>query len=57
MKRHAKHRNLTLYTPQQSPCPNAADPRYSAQKAVDILTALVSVVGFVSAMVFLFTLS
>ena len=57
MIRHSKHLNLTLYTPQQPPCPNAADPGYFAQKAVDILTALVSVVGFVSAMVFLFTLS
>ncbi len=57
MKRQCQHPHLTLYKPQQPPCPNAADTDYFAQKAVDILTVLVSVVGFVSAMVFLFTMA
>ena len=57
MKRQYKHSHLILYKPQQPPYPNAADSQYFAQKALDILTAIVSGVGFISAMVFLFTLA
>lgn len=57
MKRQCKHAHLTLYKPQQPPYPNAADSQYFAQKALDILTAIVSGVGFISAMVFLFTMA
>ena len=54
MKR--RNPNLTIYRsrePQAAPYPNAADDRYFARKALDILTALVSGAGFISAMVFL----
>lgn len=54
MKR--RNANLTIYRSQErhaAPYPNAADDRYFAGKALDILTALVSGAGFVSAMVFL----
>ena len=48
--------NLTIYRSQErhaAPYPNAADDRYFAGKALDILTAIVSGAGFASAMVFL----
>ena len=54
MKR--RNTNLTIYRSQEhhaAPYPNAADDRYFAEKALDILTALVSGAGFVCAMVFL----
>lgn len=37
--------------------PNAADHNYFAEKALNILTAIVSGMGFASAMLFLVTLS
>lgn len=37
--------------------PNAASPQYYRQKALDIVTAIVSAMGFVSAMVFLVTIA
>lgn len=54
MKR--RNANLTIYRSREhhaAPYPNAADDRYFAGKALDILTALVSGAGFLSAMVFL----
>ena len=36
--------------------PNAADRRYFMEKAVNIVTAILSGIGFVSAMVFLATM-
>ena len=36
--------------------PNAADRRYFVEKAVNIVTAILSGIGFVSAMVFLATM-
>ena len=56
-KTNHKHRNLTVHYYQPAPAyPNAADPSYFAEKALDILTAIVSTIGFVSAMLFLVTL-
>lgn len=51
-----KHRKqkLTLYTP---PCPNAADDAWFARRALDILTGLISIAGFVTAMGVLVVLS
>ena len=37
--------------------PNAADPQYYHQKALDIVTAIISGMGLASAMVFLVTLA
>ena len=47
-----KHSHLTVYRSQPA-YPNAADSSYFAGKALNILTAIVSGLGFVSAMVFL----
>ncbi len=57
MKKHnpRKHSHLSV-VPYQPPYPNAADPSYFTQKALDIVTGLVSCMGFVSAMVFLATM-
>lgn len=52
-----KYRHLTLVKPQEPLYPNAADHNYYTQKALDIATAIVSGMGFVSAMVFLVTLA
>lgn len=44
-------------TVRQPAYPNAADDRYFAGKALDLLTAIVSGMGLVSAMLFLVTLA
>ena len=54
-KKHYSH--LRIVETKQPICPNAADQNYFAQKALDVMTGLVSCMGFVSAMLFLFTLS
>ena len=51
-----KYPHLKLVT-QQPIYPNAADSQYYRQKALDIVTGIISGMGFVSAMVFLVTLS
>lgn len=53
MKQNKKYRHLTVYKPSQPAYPNAADDRYFAGKALDIITAIVSGMGFISAMLFL----
>lgn len=57
MKRKQSHAHLTLYVPSQPKYPGAADRRYFVEKAVNILTAIVSSMGFITAMLFLLTLS
>ena len=57
MKNRKKYRHLKVVKPRQPIYPNAADDSYFAQKALDVATGLVSCVGFVSAMVFLVTMS
>ena len=57
MKTNKKRTNLTLYKPSKPAYPNAADPSYFASKALNIMTALVSGMGFVSAMLFLVTMA
>lgn len=56
MKHTKNDRTLTIYKPGQPAYPNAADNSYFARKAVDIITAVVSGLGFVSAMLFLLTM-
>lgn len=51
------NRNLSIYKPTQPAYPGAADNRYFAQKALNVLTAIVSGMGFVSAMLFLVTMA
>lgn len=57
MKNSRKYRHLRVVHPQQPIFPNAADHNYFAQKALDAVTALVSVIGFTSAMLFLVTMA
>lgn len=56
MKNKKNHRNLRIVK-QQPIYPNAADHRYFAQKALDVMTGIVSCMGFVTAMVFLATMA
>lgn len=56
MKKH-RNRRLTVYKPCQPAYPNAADNRYFTNKALDIITAIVSGLGFIGAMLFLVTMS
>lgn len=55
MKKH--HHNSNLKLVNQPKYPNAASPQYYHQKALDIVTAIISTAGFISAMVFLVTMS
>ena len=58
MKHKKKHYSHLRIVQQKQPLyPNAADPNYFAQKAIDVATGLVSCAGFVTAMVFLATMS
>ena len=57
-KTSKKYRNLTIHHCQPQPAyPNAADPDYFTRKALDILTAIVSGIGFACAVLFLLTLA
>lgn len=55
--RTTKYPHLKVMDPKQPVYPNAADQNYFAQKALDVMTALVSGVGFTTAMVFLVTMA
>lgn len=57
MKQKERPIHLTLYVPSQPRYPGGADRRYFVEKAVNILTAIVSSLGFITAMLFLLTLS
>ena len=45
--------NLYIYQPMY---PNAASPRYYAQKALNIITAIASGTGFLTVLLFVFLL-
>ena len=57
MKKNHRTNKSTTYRPRQVPYPNAADEHYFKAKALDLLTAIVSGMGLVSAMLFLVTLA
>lgn len=57
MKKTKKYPHLSIYQSNQPAYPNAADNRYFANKALNVLTAIVSGMGFASAMVFLVTMA
>lgn len=57
MKNNKSRRNLTIYKSSQPAYPNAADNSYFAAKALNVMTAIVSGMGFVSAMLFLVTMA
>lgn len=56
MKTNKSRRHLNVHKPSQPTYPNAADNRYFAGKALNVMTALVSGMGFISAMLFLVTM-
>lgn len=55
MKKRRHNPNLKLVN--QPKYPNAASQQYYRQKVLDIVTAILSTAGFISAMVFLITMS
>ena len=57
MKNKKSYRHLSVYKPSQPAYPNAADSDYYAGKALNVMTAIVSGLGFVSAMLFLVTMA
>lgn len=57
MKQTKKNTNLTAYRGRQPTYPNAADKNYINRKLLDIATAIVSGMGFITAMVFLIALT
>ena len=57
MKKNHRTYNTRTYRPDPVPYPNAADAQYFKAKALNILTAIVSGMGLVSAMLFLVTLA
>ena len=56
MKKNRRRSHLKVYKPQAPAYPGAADTNYFATRALNILTAVVSGMGFVSTMIFLVTL-
>ena len=56
MKTKKNSRHLTVVKTSQPAYPNAADTSYFANRALNVVTALVSGMGFVSAIVFLVTM-
>ncbi len=57
MKHNKKYRHLTLVNPREPLYPNAADHNYYAERALNVITALVSGMGFATAMAFLVTMA
>lgn len=56
MNTQTKYSHLTVYRSRQPRYPGAADDQYFTGKALDILTAVVSGMGLITAMLFLATL-
>ena len=57
MKPKNSRPHLSVYKPSQPAYPNAADNHYFAAKALNVMTAIVSGMGFISAMAFLVTMA
>lgn len=57
MKQKKRNPHLTVYRSNGPMYPNAADARYFAGKALDVILAFVSGMGLVTAMVVLVTLT
>jgi len=57
MRTTKKHNHLSVHHFQQPAYPNAADTRYFTGKLLDIVTAVVSGMGFITAMICLVILN
>ena len=55
MKTKKQNAHITVVKQYQPMYPNAADRNYRTARALNVITAVVSGMGFVSAMVFLVT--
>ena len=55
--KHRKNSHLRVVNSRQPKYPNAADDQYFARRTLDIVTAIVSGMGFTTAMIFLVTLA
>ena len=56
MKTKKQNARITVVRQRQPMYPNAADRNYRTARALNVMTALVSGMGFISAMVFLVTM-
>ena len=56
MKTKKQNAHLTVVKQYQTMYPNAADRNYRTARALNVVTAVVSGMGFISAMVFLVTM-
>lgn len=56
-KNHKKYPHLTIVRHSQPAYPNAADSNYFTTRALNIITGIVSGLGFASAMLFMVTLA
>lgn len=57
MKKNRKYRHLKVVNTKQPLYPNAASHEYFTRKALDVMTAIVSGMGFTTAMIFLVTMA
>ncbi len=57
MKKTNYNPHLRIYRSTQPQYPNAADNNYFAARALNVMTAIVSGMGFASAMLFLVTMA
>ncbi len=57
MNRTNNYTHLTIHNYTQPSYPNAADSRYFTRKLLDIVTAVVSSMGFITAMICLVILN
>lgn len=57
MKRTNNYAHLTIHNYTQPSYPNAADSQYFTRKLLDIVTAVVSSMGFITAMICLVILN
>lgn len=57
MKQKKRNPNLKVYHTNAPAYPNAADSRYVTQRVLNIITAIVSGMGLMTAMVVLITLT
>ena len=57
MKQKKRTANLALYQNQTPRYPNAASSSYVTRKILDVITAIASGIGLITAMVFLISLT
>lgn len=56
-QRSKKYSHLRLVNTNCPVYPNAADQNYFMQKSLDVMTGIVSCMGFITTIIFLFTMA